>query len=77
VYFRHSAREEAQRLGIAGYAQNLPDGSVEVLAHGSAPVVEELLRWLHRGPRSARVDSVEEVPVDSEQPSGSVPFEVR
>ena len=77
VYFRHSTREQAQRLGIAGYAQNLPDGSVDVLAHGTAQAVEEILRWLQHGPRSARVDRVEEVPVDSEQFFGSLPFEVR
>jgi acylphosphatase len=78
VYFRHSTRQEAERLGIAGYAQNLPDGSVDVLARGTAQAVEDLLRWLHRGPRSARVDSVEELSVDSEQHLGSAPaFEVR
>lgn len=78
VYFRHSTRGEAERLGIQGYAQNLPDGSVEVLAHGAAPVIEEFLSWLHRGPRSARVDRVAELTVESEPPRESDPaFEVR
>jgi acylphosphatase len=78
VYFRHSTRGEAERLAIAGYARNLPDGSVEVLAHGSVPAVEELLVWLHRGPRGARVDSVAELTVELEPPRESEPaFEVR
>jgi acylphosphatase len=64
VYFRHSTRVEAERLSIAGFARNLPDGSVEVAARGSAAAVEELHRWLHRGPRSARVDAVEELEVE-------------
>jgi acylphosphatase len=61
VYFRHSARIEAERLALNGYARNLPDGSVEVLAQGPAAAVAELHRWLHRGPRSARVEEVLEI----------------
>ena len=78
MYFRHSTRGEAERLGIAGYARNLPDGSVEVLARGTVPAVEELILWLHRGPRGARVDSVAELTVELEPPRESEPaFEVR
>jgi acylphosphatase len=78
VYFRQGTREAAERLGIAGYARNLPDGSVEVVAHGTDPALEELLRWLHRGPSSARVDGVAELAVDPEEVLGSAPaFEVR
>ncbi len=61
VYFRHSTRMEAERLHLLGYARNLPDGSVEVAARGAPDAVEELYRWLHRGPRSARVEAVEEL----------------
>jgi acylphosphatase len=68
VYFRHSTRVEAKRLGIRGSAQNLPDGSVEVLAQGSVAAVEELRVWLHRGPDQARVDEVREVAPDSAWP---------
>jgi acylphosphatase len=61
VYFRHSTRVEAERLALKGYARNLPDGSVEVLAQGGAAAVAELHRWLHRGPRGARVEAVHEL----------------
>jgi acylphosphatase len=61
VYFRHSTRLEAERLALAGYARNLPDGSVEVAVRGPAAAVEELHQWLHRGPRSARVAAVQEL----------------
>jgi acylphosphatase len=63
VFFRHSARLEAERLGIRGAARNLPDGSVEVLAAGAEAVLNELREWLRRGPPMARVDAVEELPV--------------
>ena len=59
VFFRASTAREATRLGIRGHALNLPDGRVEVLAMGDAAAVEELHRWLERGPPAARVDAVE------------------
>jgi acylphosphatase len=62
VFFRASAAREAARLGIHGHAINLPDGRVEVLACGPAAAVEDLFRWLHRGPPAARVDAVEREP---------------
>ncbi len=62
VYFRHGCRLEAIRLAIRGHAQNLPDGSVDVLACGAPASVEELHRWLKRGPARARVDEVRETP---------------
>jgi acylphosphatase len=68
VGFRYSARLEALRLGVRGYARNLPDGSVEVVAEGSAAAVEELRQWLHRGPRMARVEHVLELEVAGDMP---------
>jgi acylphosphatase len=59
VWFRDSTRREAERLGIAGHAINLPDGNVEVHAVGSAAALSELEQWLHQGPPVARVTKVE------------------
>jgi acylphosphatase len=71
VYFRHSTRLQAKRLFIRGIARNLPDGAVEVLAHGAAAAVEELRAWLQRGPVDARVDEVREIPPgDAPLPEG-------
>lgn len=58
VWFRSSARIQAQSFGITGYARNLTDGSVEVLACGDDSALVALHDWLHHGPSSARVDSV-------------------
>lgn len=59
VGFRYSTQREALKLGLTGYARNLDDGSVEVLACGEDGQVEQLLAWLKAGgPRSARVDKV-------------------
>jgi acylphosphatase len=58
VFFRASTRQEALRLSLRGYARNLADGRVEVVACGSAAAVSELERWLWQGPPAARVDDV-------------------
>lgn len=59
VFFRESTRRQAEPLGLSGHARNLPDGRVEVVACGPAAAVDELERWLQRGPTAARVDDVE------------------
>lgn len=59
VFFRASTRQRAEALGLRGYAKNLPDGRVEVLIVGEGEPVERLIEWLHRGPPSANVASVE------------------
>lgn len=59
VGFRYTTQYEAQRLGVTGYAKNMDDGSVEVVACGESERVEQLMKWLKAGgPRSARVDRV-------------------
>lgn len=58
VFFRASTREQALKLGVSGYAKNLPDGSVEVLACGPAAALDGLQQWLRRGPPSARVEDI-------------------
>jgi acylphosphatase len=58
VFFRASARETAQRLGLTGYARNLPDGTVEIEAEGDDAALQQLIEWAHAGPSSARVEEV-------------------
>ncbi|NAW66982.1 acylphosphatase [Photobacterium halotolerans] len=58
VGFRFHTAHEGLKIGVSGYAKNLPDGSVEVLACGKAEKVEQLVDWLARGPRTSRVDSL-------------------
>jgi acylphosphatase len=60
VYFRDTTRQQAESLNINGWVRNRPDGSVEVTAEGSKPALDLLLKFLHKGPRHAQVDKVEE-----------------
>jgi len=58
VFFRAATREQAQRLGLTGYARNLADGRVEVLACGEPDSVGQLREWLHTGPPAAEVTGI-------------------
>ena len=64
VFFRASARQQAQALGLRGYARNLHDGRVEVLAVGDVQAVERLEHWLKQGPPAARVERLERIAAD-------------
>jgi acylphosphatase len=66
VGYRYFAMRIAQRLGLAGYARNLPDGRVEVYAAGSASKLAEFRKELERGPQGASVAAVaeEEAPLN-------------
>ncbi|MEZ5561951.1 MAG: acylphosphatase [Gammaproteobacteria bacterium] len=59
VFFRASTARQAEQLQLRGWAKNLPDGRVEVLALGSLAALAQLGDWLRQGPPRARVDAVE------------------
>lgn len=59
VFYRASAQQEANRLGVRGYAKNLADGRVEVLAVGEEARVAAFVAWLWRGSPAADVADVE------------------
>jgi acylphosphatase len=68
VWYRAFIQKEALKLGITGWARNLPDGRVEVLMCGEKPAVLELLALLKQGPELANVKEVvyEELPWQEE-----------
>jgi len=68
VGFRAFVRRRALELGISGYARNMPDGSVEVLARGTASALAALYEDLERGPRYALVRNVTELPPSKAAP---------
>lgn len=61
VWYRASAARQAEALEVSGYARNCQDGSVEVLACGSAAALREFVGWLWVGPPDARVSAVTEI----------------
>ena len=59
VFYRAYVIGQARRLGLAGYARNLEDGSVEVAAEGDTKLLEELVACLWQGSPASRVSGVE------------------
>ena len=60
VNFRWYTRQRAAELGIVGWVRNLRGGDhVKVVAEASQEQLADLIRFLHEGPPSARVDDVE------------------
>lgn len=63
VGFRAATQREAMRLGLVGYANNLPDGAVRVHAFGAEHELDALAQFLALGPRFARVDNLTQQPI--------------
>ena len=76
VGFRNFTQMNAKELGINGYAKNLPNGKVEVIAEGDKSQLDALIALLKKGPRFARVDSldVDERPFTGEYKSFGIRY---
>jgi acylphosphatase len=74
VGYRYFVLHEAEGLGVAGFARNLPDGSVEVVAEADDPVLAQLEERLRKGPSFARVSDVERLDI---APRGGQGFHIR
>jgi acylphosphatase len=59
VGFRWAVQRQAGQLGLTGYAENLPDGSVRVEAEGEPDRLDLLEAFLHQGPHWAEVQSLD------------------
>ena len=64
VGYRLFAQRAAARHQVLGHVRNRPDGSVEVVAEGSAGAVEEFKKDLVTGPQWSRVERVEEISLE-------------
>ncbi|EJF09060.1 MULTISPECIES: acylphosphatase [Pontibacter] len=59
VFFRASTQGKALELGLYGFVQNEPDGTVYLEAEGKSEALKQLEEWAHQGPDRARVEKVE------------------
>lgn len=58
VFFRDNTRKKAMELGLTGYAKNLPDGTVEIVAEGKEEKINELIEFIKKGPGIAKVADI-------------------
>jgi acylphosphatase len=59
VFYRATVQRHARALRIVGYARNLPDGRVEVLACGTEEALEAFVKGLWAGSSASKVTAVE------------------
>jgi acylphosphatase len=66
VYFRAFTKKQAKQLALNGWAKNLEDGRVEIVAEGNEAAIEKLIQWSQKGPMTARVDQIETVELEAD-----------
>ena len=59
VFYRSSAADVAQKLGLAGWVKNTFGGGVEIVVEGEKESIEKLIEWCGQGPDFAKVENVE------------------
>ncbi len=74
VGYRYFVMQQAERLGLTGFTQNLPGGSVEVVAEGPAEALEALAEALQQGPAFSEVTDVSRAEI---APRGDRGFHIR
>ena len=58
VFYRATAKDVADELGIKGWVKNLPDKNVEIRATASEELLQRFIDWCKQGPPKAKVDEV-------------------
>jgi acylphosphatase len=74
VGYRYFVLRQAEALGVCGFARNLPDGAVEVLAEGHAAALADFEAVLREGPAFSEVTGVER---EASPDRGSSGFHIR
>jgi len=59
VFYRATAKEEADQLQITGWVKNTPEGHVEAIASGTQDALDQFITWCKKGPRRAEVVAVD------------------
>jgi acylphosphatase len=62
VFYRATAQEVAQKIGLGGWIRNTGEGDVEALVTGNEDQLQQFIQWCHKGPSEAIVTSVDVLP---------------
>ena len=74
VGYRYFALQTAEALGVSGFARNLADGRVEVIAEADEGVLTQFEARLREGPSFSSVSNLERIPAE---PRGDRGFHIR
>ena len=58
VFYRATAKDVADLIGIKGWVRNLPDDNVEITATATEETLQKFIDWCKQGPPKARVEDV-------------------
>jgi len=58
VFYRATAKEVADLIGVKGWVKNLPDNNVEITATATEETLQKFINWCKHGPPKATVDDV-------------------
>jgi acylphosphatase len=70
VLFRDFTRRLGRKLGLVGTVENLPDGTVKVVAEGEEAMLNKIVERLHNGPPLAKVTDIK---IEWQEASGAFP----
>ena len=59
VWFRENTQKKAQKLRVTGWIKNLVDGRVEAIFEGEREKIEEMIKWVSKGPFLAKVNGLD------------------
>jgi acylphosphatase len=77
VGYRWFVARHARGLDLSGYARNLPDGRVEVVATGDHAALTRLEEMLRTGPANAHVTAVERADLVNDPQVPTRSFDIR
>lgn len=58
VFYRASAKDVAEVIGVTGWVKNTEEGNVEIMASGTEDQLQQLIAWCKQGPSKATVTDV-------------------
>ena len=67
VFYRATAKEMADEIGVKGWVKNKEDGNVEIVASGSEQEVEDFINWCRKGPKRAVVTNLIITPLQNQE----------
>jgi acylphosphatase len=67
VFYRATAKEIADKIGVKGWVKNTPAGNVEIRATGTEDELKQFVDWCRKGPRKAVVEDVKETAKEEEK----------
>ncbi|MBO9681839.1 MAG: acylphosphatase [Flavisolibacter sp.] len=66
VFFRATAKDVADEIGVRGWVKNTEEGDVEIVASGTDEQLQKFMSWCKRGPRKAIVTGLAATPMPDE-----------